>query len=103
MKILGPIGNVLGSLCLGAALVLSLPGIQAVRAGEPAAAETPASSVVAVPHPVAPAEPSEAGVCEPGAAGPASRAEAVLPAPSRAREGAAPAEVVVLNNAGYNY
>jgi len=106
MKLLDPIGNVLGSVCLAIALVLSLPGIQVVRAGEPAAAPGTDASHDAIEVevvPIAPAQSTAAAVCAASATEPAPRIARPAPARATRRGDTAAVDAIVLNTAGYNY
>ena len=100
-------GRALGVLLFVVALLLSIPGVRAVRAGEPDM--TPVGiedlrdrgpSVPAAPGPEACGDPSVASASE------RQRAKlAVQLPPTKAGEGAGeePTGFILLNNRGYNY
>lgn len=104
------LARVLAVLLLAAALLLSWPGVRAVRADEPDMTPIGADDHAAwAEHDAAPAAPAAEACEDPSTKGtpPPARAHAALPASPEIRPGQPGVEarpgVVILNRRGYNY
>jgi len=101
------LGRALGVLLFVVALLLSIPGVRAVRAGEPDM--TPIGIAdLRDREPVAPAAPGPEACGDPSAAAESERQRAQLavqlpPTTAGEGEGEASTGFILLNNRGYNY